>query len=74
MFKLALRKFSPFYAKLFCWNYAYAEFVKQVLLLNKGLLRSTKKHLSYFSAETYVVGTWTNCLNETGLLSTQNMF
>ena len=32
-----------------------------------------KKKKSYFSTKTYVVGTQKNCLNETVLLSTQNI-
>ena len=33
----------------------------------------TKKYLSYFSTKTYIVGTQKNRLNETILLSTQNL-
>ena len=33
----------------------------------------TENYFSYFSTKTYVVGTQKNCLNETALLSTQNM-
>ena len=33
----------------------------------------TKKLFSYFSTETYIVGTQKNRLNETDLLITQNM-
>ena len=34
----------------------------------------TKKIFSYFSNETYVVGTQKNCLNETGFLSKLRQF
>ena len=33
----------------------------------------TRKKLSYFSTETYIVGTQKNPLDETALLSTQNI-
>ena len=43
---------------------------------NRPLVKSVyqKKYFSYFSTKTYVVGTQKNCLNETVLLSTQNIF
>ena len=43
---------------------------------NRTLVKSvcvTEKCFSYFSTKTYVVGTQKNCLNETVLLSTQNI-
>ena len=44
-------------------------------LLPRSLVkeRVPKEYFSYFSTETYVVGTQKNCLNETVLLSTQNI-
>ena len=33
----------------------------------------TEKELFYFSTKTYIVGAQKNCLNETVLLSTQNI-
>ena len=36
--------------------------------------RVTEKQFSYFSTKTYVVGTEKNRLNETVLLSTQNIY
>ena len=38
-----------------------------------GKERVTEKYISYFSTETYVVGTQKNRLNETVLLRTQNI-
>ena len=40
---------------------------------NLPLVKSAKKQFSYFSAKTYVVSTQKNSLNETVLLSTQNV-
>ena len=37
------------------------------------MLYTNKKYLSYFSTKTYVVGTQKNGLNETVLLSAQNI-
>ena len=38
-----------------------------------GAFTVTENSFSYFSSKTYVVGTQTNRLNETVLLSTQNI-
>ena len=38
-----------------------------------GNRMGNRKYFSYFSTETYVVFTQKNCLNETILLSTQNI-
>ena len=44
-----------------------------LLDFNRPLVKSVEKYFSYFSTKTYVVGTLKNRLNETVLLSTQNV-
>ena len=48
---------------------------KPVFGADRTLVKSAyrKKYFSYFSTKTYVVGTQKNRLNETVLLSTQNI-